>query len=303
MFRKPTSFVHAVDGVSFQIEKGEAFGLVGESGCGKTTVGRCLLRLIKPTAGQIHFNGEDITRLVGKELRKIRPKMQIVFQNPYASLNPRRTVRQIVGDPFKLHTDMKGSQIEKEVLELLETVGLGKEHLYRYPHEFSGGQRQRIAIARAIAVKPEFIFLDEPTSSLDVSVQAKILNLLNDLRRGFKLTYLFVTHNINLIKYMTDNLSVMYVGKIMESASTEEIFRNPKHPYTQALFSANPVPDPEVKMKRIALTGEVPTPIDPPPGCRMYGRCPIAKKGLCDEKEPSLVDIGNGHFVACHLVD
>lgn len=228
--------------------------------------------------------------------------MQIIFQNPYASLNPRKTVRAILGDPFKLHTDLTEREIESEIFHLLERVGLGREHIYRYPYEFSGGQRQRIAIARAIAVKSEFIFLDEPTSSLDVSVQAKILNLLNELREEFDLTYLFVTHNIDLIRYMTHDLAVMYLGKIMEMAPKEEIFGNPLHPYTQALFSANPVPDPEKKMKRIILKGEVPTPIDPPPGCRFFKRCWIAEKGLCDVTDPELDDVGDGHWVACHKV-
>lgn len=260
------------------------------------------MRILEPASGEVYLSGQDITKLSKREMRTIRPRMQIVFQNPYASLNPRKTIRQILGDPFKLNTDMKESDINKEILALLKRVGLGAEHIYRYSYEFSGGQRQRIAIARAIAVRPEFVFLDEPTSSLDVSVQAQILNLLNDLREEFKLTYLFVTHNIDLIEYMVDNVAVMYVGKIVELGNTEQVFGKPKHPYTQALFSANPIPDPEIKMKRIVLNGEVPTPIDPPPGCRFYKRCWLAKKGLCDEEEPRLLDIGDSHLAACHLI-
>lgn len=276
---------------------------MGESGCGKTTVGNCILRILKPTAGEVHFSGQDITKLSETKMRAIRPNMQMVFQNPYASLNLRKTIRQILGDPFKLNTDMKEDEIEKEILALLEKVGLGAQHIYRYPYEFSGGQRQRIAIARAIALRPEFVFLDEPTSSLDVSVQAQILNLFSDLQEEFNLTYLFVSHNINLIKYVADYVAVMYIGKIVELGSEEQVFSEPKHPYTQALFSAKPIPDPEIKVKRIVLSGEAPTPIDPPPGCRLYKRCWLAKKGLCDKEDPRLLNIGDGHLVACHLID
>jgi oligopeptide/dipeptide ABC transporter ATP-binding protein len=301
-FQKAKSFVHAVDGISLSIDRGKPFGLVGESGCGKTTAGNCILRLLEPTEGEVYFNSINILKLKKEELRKIRPRMQIVFQNPYASLNPRKTVRDILGIPFKLHTNLTEREIENEILKLLESVGLDKEHIYRYPYEFSGGQRQRIAIARAIALKPEFVFLDEPTSSLDMSVQAQILNLLSDLREKFDLTYLFATHNIDLIRYMTDELAVMYVGKIVEMGSKEEIFSNPLHPYTKALFSANPIPNPDKKIKRIVLKGEVPTPVDPPPGCRFFKRCGIAEKELCDVADPDLVEVGDNHRVACYKV-
>jgi oligopeptide/dipeptide ABC transporter ATP-binding protein len=302
-FMKPASFVHAVDGVSFSIEKGETFGLVGESGSGKTTCGRCVLRILEPTGGRIIFDGVDITGLSGRQLMKFRPKMQMVFQDPYSSLNPRKTIRQIVGDPYKLHSNLRESEIEKNVAKILEQVGLTAEFAYRYPHELSGGQKQRIAIARAIAMNPDLVFLDEPTSSLDVSVQAQILNLLNDLQKEFGMAYLFVTHNIRLIKFMADKLAVMYLGKIMESGLTRELFAEPTHPYTRALFSAVPVPDPDVRREKIGLKGEIPTPIDPPPGCRFYRRCWLAEKGLCDVEEPEMIDIsGTGHLVACHIV-
>jgi oligopeptide/dipeptide ABC transporter ATP-binding protein len=301
LLRRATSFVHAVDGISFEIEKGETFGLVGESGCGKTTVGMCLLRLIEPTAGKIYFNGQDIITADKKELKTLRKKMQIVFQNPYTSLNPRKTVRQILSDSFEL-AGIKESEVESEALKLLKKVALSEEQIDRYPYEFSGGQRQRIAFARSIAVEPVFIFLDEPTSSLDVSVQAKMLNLLSDLRNELNLTLLFVSHNIDVVTYMSSKIAVMYAGKILELASTEEILNRPMHPYTQALFSAKPNIDPTEHTNRIHLAGEVASPIDPPPSCRFYKRCWLAKKGLCDKREPPLLDKGNGHFVACHLL-
>jgi oligopeptide/dipeptide ABC transporter ATP-binding protein len=302
-FRKPSSFVHAVDDVSFSIEKGQTFGLVGESGSGKTTCGRCILRILNPTGGRIDFDGVDITTLPEKQIVKFRPKMQMVFQDPYSSLNPRKTIRQIVGDPYKLHSDLRDAEIDQNVGKILEQVGLSAEFANRYPHELSGGQKQRIAIARAVAMNPDLVFLDEPTSSLDVSVQAQILNLLNDLQREFGMAYLFVTHNIRLIRFMADKIGIMYLGKIMESGSTREVFAEPKHPYTQALFSAVPAPDPEIRGEKIALKGEIPTPIDPPPGCRFYKRCWLAETGLCDVEEPEAIDVsGTGHFVACHVV-
>jgi oligopeptide/dipeptide ABC transporter ATP-binding protein len=301
-FQKVTSYVHAVEDVSFSIDHKETFGLVGESGSGKTTCGRCVLRIIEPTEGEVVFDGSNILELDSKELRGIRPKMQVVFQDPYLSLNPRKTIGQILEDPFKLHTNMSEEEIENEIADLLVKVGLAEEFAYRYPYELSGGQKQRVAIARAIALKPEFIFLDEPTSSLDVSVQAQILNLLIDLQEEFGMAYLFVTHNIHLIKFMANRVAVMYLGKIMEMGSVEDVFENPLHPYTKALLSAVPEPNPEIKKERIILTGDVPTPVDPPPGCRFFKRCWLAKKGLCDAKDPELKDIGNKHYVACYLV-
>lgn len=301
-FQKVSSHVHAVDDVTFAIDHRETFGLVGESGSGKTTCGRCILRIIEPTNGKVVFDGMDVLKLSGKELRKIRPKMQVVFQDPYLSLNPRKTIGQILEDPFKLHTNMSEEEIENEIADLLVKVGLAEEFAYRYPYELSGGQKQRVAIARAIALKPEFVFLDEPTSSLDVSVQAQILNLLIDLQEEFGMAYLFVTHNIHLIRFMANRVAVMYLGKIMEMGSVKDVFEEPLHPYTKALLSAVPEPNPEIKKERILLSGDVPTPVDPPPGCRFFKRCWLAKKGLCDVKDPELKDVGNGHHVACYLV-
>jgi len=299
-FRKPTLYLKAVDDVNIKIKEGETFGLVGESGSGKTTCGKCILRVLEPTGGSVYFKGTDITSLKETELKKVRPKMQMVFQDPFLSLNPRKTLRNIVGDPFKLHTDLEDAQIEKEVVRLLEEVGLSGAFIDRFPHELSGGQKQRVAVARAVALNPDFVFLDEPTSSLDVSVQAQILNLLNDLQNKHRIAYLFVTHNIHLIKYMADKLAIMYLGKILEYGDKNDVFANPLHPYTCALFSATPVPDPDIKMARIVLTGEIPTPINPPPGCRFFKRCSIAEKGLCDITEPQLVEVAKNHFVACN---
>jgi len=291
-----------VDDISFEINEVETFGLVGESGSGKTTCGRCILGILEPTSGEINYKGQNIHTIKGEERKKIRPEMQIVFQDPYSSLNPRKTILTILGDPFKLHTNLTKSEIENDVALLLTNVGLSEGFAHRYPHELSGGQKQRVAIARAVALNPSFIFLDEPSSALDVSVQAQILNLLNDLQETHDLAYLFVTHNIHLIKFMADKLGVMYLGKLMETGSKKELFENPLHPYTQALFSAAPIPDPEEKVDRIQLTGEIPTPIDPSPGCRFFQRCWRAQKGLCDVEDPDLLDIEAGHLVACHLV-
>lgn len=298
---KTVGYVYAVDNVSFYVLCGETLGLVGESGCGKTTVGRCILRLIEPTAGEIDFEGTNILELNNNQMRKLRREMQIVFQDPYASLNPRMTIKQIVGEPLLVNNIARGSDLEKMVLNLLLKVGLSEDHLNRFPHEFSGGQRQRIGIARALALNPKFIVLDEPTSSLDVSVQAQTLNILKDLQKELCLTYLFISHNLSVIKHMSDRIAVMYLGKIVEMADKKSLFQNQLHPYTQALFSAIPIPDPEIKRDRIILGGDVPSPVNPPPGCRFKPRCPSATPE-CREEEPKLVEVSKGHFVACYRV-
>jgi oligopeptide transport system ATP-binding protein len=302
-FSRSIRYVRAVDGVSFCIERGRSFGLVGESGCGKTTLGRVILRLTEPTAGEIYFDGCNITSLDKKELKAIRRRMQIVFQDPFGSLNPRKTIKAIVSDPFvinKAYVGLTSDERTKKLLELLYTVGLTEDHLHRFPHEFSGGQRQRIAIARAIALKPDFIVLDEPTSSLDVSVQAQIVNLLEDLQRDFDLTYLFISHNLSVIKHICDRIAVMYLGKIVEISKTEPLFEKPLHPYSEALLSAIPVPDPYIRRQPIMMEGDVPSPANPPSGCRFNTRCKYAEN-RCKEKEPQLVKTGNDRFVACHI--
>jgi len=298
-FRKPKEFVHAVDGISFSIYEGETLGLVGESGCGKSTLGKCIMRLIEPTSGEIVLQGVNITKLSHKELRKLRSKMQMVFQNPFASLDPRMMIKDIVAEPLKIHKKGKGSEIEKRVLELLSMVGLTEDHLYRYAHEFSGGQRQRIAIARALALNPSFIVLDEPTSSLDVSVQAQILNLLKSLQRELKLTYLIISHDLSVIHHMSDRVAVMYLGKIVEVASSRELFKEQKHPYAKALISAIPVPNIHVEADATLLQGDPPSPVDLPKGCRFNTRCPIAQS-ICKESEPELKEVGD-HLVACYF--
>ncbi|MGV9169128.1 MAG: ABC transporter ATP-binding protein [Promethearchaeia archaeon] len=299
VFRSVVGQVHAVDGVSFEIKKGETMGLVGESGCGKTTLGRTMLRLIEPTGGKIMFQGEDITHISGRDLRKLRSKMGIVFQDPMASLDPRVTIKNSVGEPLVVNGIARGPKMRDMVLELLRKVGLTEDHLNRFPHEFSGGQRQRICIARALALNPDFIVMDEPTSSTDVSVQAQSLNLMKDLQKEFDLTYMFISHDLSVVKHMSDRIAVMYLGQIVE-LTPRDIFRNPLHPYSFALVSAVPIPNPEYAGRAQILTGEVPTPISPPKGCRFHPRCEFAED-ICKEEEPELRDVGDGHLVKCHF--
>lgn len=299
-FLSPVLTVKAVDGVDFSIVESETFGLVGESGCGKTTLGRCILRLIEPSSGSVLFNGKDLLAMDKKELRSMRRHMTIVFQDPYSSLDPRLTVRQAIRIPLRLYGTAEGDE-ENSIFNLARSVGLKDEQIDRYPHEFSGGQRQRIVIARALAANPEFLILDEPTSALDVSVQATILNLLRKLQAKLSLTYLFISHNLETVRYMSNRIGVMYLGKLVEIASADELFQKQLHPYTQALFSAVPVADPDMRMKKILLTGDVPTPINPPRGCRFHPRCPQSIYPKCSEIEPKLVEIEKNHFVACHL--
>jgi len=303
VFSKHVGDVKAVDGVSFYIRKGETLGLVGESGCGKSTVARTIIRLLDPTDGEIIFDGVDISKLPYSSLRRIRRDMQIIFQDPYSSLNPRMTVSEIIGEPLQVHKIVSSSkEREKRVQELLELVGLAPYHATRYPHEFSGGQRQRIGIARALALNPKFIVADEPTSALDVSIRSQIINLLQDLQKEFKLTYLFISHDLAVIRHICDRIAVMYLGKIVEISENEDLYTSPLHPYTQALLSAIPIPDPELaeKRKKIVLTGDVPSPVNPPSGCRFHPRCPSAMD-ICSKIEPELKEIKPNHFVACHL--
>jgi peptide/nickel transport system ATP-binding protein len=294
--------VKAVDGVGFDVRRGETLGLVGESGCGKSTLGRTLLRLVEPTAGSIQFEGRELTGLSQRELRPLRRRMQLVFQDPYASLNPRLSVREILGEPFAIHGLERGREREAKVVELLDLMGLPRDALDRYPHEFSGGQRQRIGIARAIALRPDLVVADEPISALDVSIQAQIVNLLVDLQRELGLTYVFIAHDLKIVEYVSTRVAVMYLGRIVELADAADLYRKPRHPYTQALLSAVPVPDPERKRSRIILQGDVPSPLAPPPGCHFHPRCPYAME-RCRLETPPLYELGNGHTSACFLVE
>ncbi len=306
VFRRVVGWVKAVDEVDFFIPEGETLGLVGESGCGKTTCARTILRLIEPTSGEVWFKSKKFGREVdvvhaGKATMKLlRREMQIIFQDPYSSLNPRMTVGDIIGEPLVVHGLARGKALRERVAELLEAVGLKPEHMRRYPHEFSGGQRQRIGIARALALNPQLIVCDEPVSALDVSIQAQILNLLEDLQDQFGLTYLFVAHDLSVVKHISDRVAVMYLGKIVELAETEELFLRPKHPYTEALLSAVPVPEPDYQAERIILQGDVPSPVNPPKGCRFHPRCSYAQD-ICAHETPPLVDLGEKHYVACHF--
>ena len=303
VFSRISDWVKAVDDVSLDIQESETFGLVGESGCGKTTVGRTILRLMEPTAGEAIFEGKNVFGMDARELRSTRRRMQIIFQDPYSSLNPRMTVGSIIAEPLKIHKIAKGEELDNRVSQLLSRVGLRAEHRSRYPHEFSGGQRQRIGIARALALNPRFIVCDEAVSALDVSIQAQILNLLKDLQDEYKLAYLFITHDLNVVEYIAHRIAVMYLGKLAEVAPAETLFTDSKHPYTQALLSANPVPDPTNQVQRIVLEGDVPSPLNPPPGCRFNTRCPEVMD-VCKTTNPPLIQIGppdHRHKVWCHL--
>ncbi len=304
VIQKQVGAVRAVDDVSFDVHKGETLGLVGESGCGKSTTGRTILQLYRPTSGSVIFGDVDLVKLKGESLRKMRRKMQMIFQDPYASLNPRMTVGEIIGEPLIVHQIAAGKEVEDRVQHLLEVVGLNPAFTNRFPHEFSGGQRQRIGVARALALQPSFIVCDEPISALDVSIQAQVVNLLEQLQDDFDLTYLFIAHDLSMVRHISDRVAVMYLGVIVELASRDEIYRSPLHPYSQALLSAVPIPDPfaEEKRKRVILQGDVPSPVNPPSGCRFRTRCPIAKE-ICAEARPEFIEHKPAHFAACHFAD
>ncbi|MFM8796376.1 MAG: ABC transporter ATP-binding protein [Betaproteobacteria bacterium] len=302
LLRRTTGQVHAVDGVSFELLEGQTLGVVGESGCGKSTMGRCILRLIEPTSGQVVFDGQDVTAANRRSLRALARQMQIIFQDPFASLNPRMTVGAIIGEGLLIHGLARNrTEVADRVAELLTMVGLSKDQMRRYPHEFSGGQRQRIGIARALAVQPRLIVCDEAVSALDVSIQAQVINLLQDLQEQLGLTYVFIAHDLSVVEHASNRVAVMYLGRIVEMADARDLYAQPRHPYTESLLSAVPVPDPTVQRRRIVLQGDVPSPISPPSGCHFHTRCPIAQKGLCDRERPQLKDVGAGHTVACHL--
>jgi oligopeptide transport system ATP-binding protein len=304
LFRKEVNRVKAVDGLTFDIYEGETLGLVGESGCGKSTTGRALIQLYEPTDGSVYFEGEDLTKLEPRAMHKLRRDLQMIFQDPYASLNPRMTVGDIIAEPLKVHNLASGKEMRREVQDLMEIVGLDPRFVRRYPHEFSGGQRQRIGVARALASKPKFIVADEPISALDVSIQAQIMNLLDELQDEFGLTYLFIAHDLAAVRHISDRIAVMYLGHMAELCDGEELYENPLHPYTEALISAVPIPDPEIEetRERIVLQGDVPSPLDPPSGCVFHTRCPYAFE-RCKKEMPEFKEAEDGHFVACHLID